>query len=358
MSDLAQALLEYGGWGLLALVLILVIINIESVEKAAGDLLSFFAWAGGGIRRRSIRSRIQGQVNQFSRSLDAEAKGLIPYNMRLEFIRAVDRAELLGQKSLVIVRIRDRKDDDRNLVHAMLAFCPVGLLPQARPYLGNPLSLAIDLTTTRKLLNRLRHYSALQYLYDHVLPQEKSEFPDLDQLCSRFDYLDERGLFTRVILREFRDFGASVESHYPQPDHAAEARNFVEYVHTVACREPGEEMVERGYKGNYISTAFVLIGTGWRIQTEGATPYLRHLRYLRSLGFRRALLAARDRSIDMAERVSYLAERGRLAKRGASKEYEAKDASGQPRKNVLIEMNILPLQSGEVPQGHLFEGYP
>jgi len=279
----------------------------------------------------------------------------MPYNMRLEFIKEIDRAELLGEKSLVIVRIRDRKDDDKNLVHAMLAFCPVGLIPQARPYLGKSLSLAVDLTTTRKLLNSLGHHSALQYLYDDVLPREKKELSDLDQLCSCFDFLDEGGLFTRVILSEFRDFGANVRSRYPQPAHAAEARSFVEYVHTVASREPGENMVEPGYRGTYISTAFVLIGRGARIEMEGATPYLKHLRYLRSLGFRRALLTGRDKSMEMAERVSYLAQKGRLAKRRPSRKYEAKDATGRSRNHVLIEMDILPPEVGEVPQGRFFE---
>jgi len=357
VGDLARALLIFGPWGLLILFAIVVITNIERVERVAGDVLGLLGWTGGAIRRRSVRTSIQGQVNEFSRSLDTEAKGLIPYNMRLEFVKEMDRAQLLSQKSLVIVRIRDRRDDDRNLVHAMLAFCPVALLPQARPYLDSSLGLAIDLTVTRNLLNRGRHYSALQYLYKDILPRGKSDFPDLDKFCSCFDYLDERGLFTRVILREFRDFGASVQSRYPQPAHAYEARSFVQYVHTVACRQPGEDMAEPGYRGAYISTAFVLIGIGERIQMEGATPYLKHLRYLRSLGFRRAFLAARDTSIDMAERVSYLAEKGTRAKRRTSKEYQGRDAFGRTRKDVLIEMSILPLQSAELPQGHLFEEY-
>lgn len=355
MDELAKGLIAYGPWGLVVLLLILIVTNLERVEKAVGFFLGLFSWAGAGIRRRSIRGRIQGDVNTFGRSIDAEVKGLMPYNMRLEFVKEMDRAELLRGEPVVIVRMRDRRDDDRNLVHAMLAFCPVGVIPQARPHLGNSLSLAIDLTLTRKLLNSLQDYSALQYLYDDVVPIMKAESPDLDGFCLTFDYLDERGLLTRAVLREFRDFGASVESHHPQQEHADEAKGFVEYVHTVASRAPGEDMVEPGYRGQYIATAFVLIGIEDRIASEGATPYLRHLRFLRLRGFKRALLAARGRSIDMAERVGYLAEKAGLAKRRTSKEYSAKDATGRRRRHCLIEMEIVPSRPGELPQTPLWE---
>lgn len=337
------------------LLLILVVTNVERVEKAAGFVLGLFSWAGAGIRRRSTRASVQGDINTFSRSIDAEVKGLMPYNMRLEFVKEVDRAELLRGEPVVVVRMRDRKDDDRNLVHAMLAFCPIGVIPQARPHLGRCLSLAVDLTLTRKLLNSLQHYSGLQYLHGAVVPAMKADWADLDGFCSTFDYLDERGLFTRVVLREFRQFGASVETRYPQQEHANEARGFVEYVHTVASRAPGEDMVEPGYRGQYIATAFVLIGIEDRIASEGATPYLRHLRFLRSRGFKRALLAARGRSIDMAERVGYLAEKAVLAKRRSSTQYQARAATGRRRRHCLIEMEIVPPRPGEFPQSPLWE---
>jgi len=40
--------------------------------------------------------------------------------MKLQFVREMDRAELLREKNLVLVRIRDRRHDDKNFVHASL----------------------------------------------------------------------------------------------------------------------------------------------------------------------------------------------------------------------------------------------
>jgi hypothetical protein len=354
MNEALQILQNWGPWGLLAAVIIFVVTNPEKAETVAGWFLGLFSWTGRGIRRASIKSKLQGQVSSFALSVDKEVKGVMPYNMRLNFIKEIDRAQLDPTKKTVIVCIKDRGSEDQNLVHAMMAFCPVGVVPQARPYLGIAMNEGINITVTRKLLNRLKHYSALKYMYEKVLPECAKGTPGLDTFCRVFDLLDENGLFTQVVLSEIRDFGARVETRYPQQSHADEAAEFVTYIYQVATKPEGDEMPEIGHLGRYITTAFVFIGTGEVMWKRGATPYLDHIRKLRSTGFEKAYLAARGAakgtdksslSIKMAERVSYLAERAKLAKRGRDMSYYATTADGVNRLQVLIELVLLPSTS-------------
>jgi hypothetical protein len=209
----------------------------------------------------------------------------------------------------------------------------------------------INITVTRKLLNRLKHHSALKYMYEEVLPACVKDTPGLDAFCRVFDVLDESGLFTRVVLSEIRDFGARVETRYPEQSHADEAAEFVNYVYQVATKPEGDEMPDVGHLGRYMTTAFVFIGTGGVMLNRGATPYLDHIRKLRDAGFEKAYLAARgwpqgsqkpSLSIKMAERVSYLAERAKLAKRGRNMHYYATTRDGANRLQVLIEMTLIP----------------
>lgn len=351
MIEALQIIREWGPWGLLLLVFIFVVTNPEKAERVGGWFLGLFSWSSKGIRHRSIKLKLQGQVSSFARSIDTEVKGSMPYNMTLKFIKESDRAELDPNKKTVIVCIKDRGSEDRNLTHAMIAFCPLGVVPQARPYLDIAMNDGISITATRKFLNYLKHYSALQYLYNEVVPACARETPGLDDFCRVFDVLDENGLFTRVVLQEIRDFGARIETRYPQESHAAEATKFVSYVYQVATRPEGEEMLDVGYLGRYIATAFVLIGTGEAMLHRGPTLYLNHIRRLRDAGFEKAYLAARGApkneaepslSIKMAERVSYLAERAKLAKRGRDSRYYATTRDRISRLHALIEMNIIP----------------
>lgn len=211
-------------WAALIAVIAYVAICPEKAEKITGWFLSLFNFGIKKLRQRSIRSSIQGNINDFSRSINRQVKGVMPYNLQLRFVQSVDRAEISPEKRMVIVRVRDTLQDDRNLVNAMMSFCSIGVIPQARQFLPEPMNAAINITMTRKLLNDLKHYSALQYLYDEVVGEADSG--DIDsqaEFCRMFDALDENGLFTHVVLEEMRDFGARIASQYPQPGHELEA---------------------------------------------------------------------------------------------------------------------------------------
>jgi hypothetical protein len=362
MAEALQLLRALGPWALLVLVIVFVATNPEKTERLAGWALGFFSWAGRGLHHRSIKVTIQGQINTFARSMDTEVEGCMPFNMRLDFVTEVDRAELEPTEQTVIVRIRDRLHDDRNIVHAMLAFCTVGVVPQARCFLQDAMNSAIDLTITRKLLNTQKHYSALHYLYNEVVPACSRAKPDLDRFCRMFDTLDEDGLFTRVVLAEVRDFGARIETRYPEESHGVEAAQFVNYVHDVGTREAHEDSASVGHLGRYIRTAFVFIGIGVKMAEARETPYMNHLRRLRAMGYEKAYLAARggsqrgetSASMEMTQYVADLAQSSKLATRGRTMRYSVMDPEGRSRETMLIEMTIIPLTRSDSTQQALF----
>lgn len=345
---------EQGVWGLLVVVVILFIILYEKLERPIAKIKDLFSWVGPGWRRRGIKADIQSRVNLFSQSVDKEVPNTMPYNMKLKFVNEIDRAELRRDKNLVLVRIRDRRHDDKNFVHAMLAFCPVGVLPASRPYLDDSLSDAIDFTITRKFLNAIQYQSALNYLYKEVIEPETAEKPELDKLCRILDRLDEQGLFTRVALRELRDFGAKVGTRYPTEAHREETVKFVGYMDVIAKKPPGEDC-DTQFQGNYISTGFVFIGTKEKIGS--VAPYLRAIQYKKGMGIERIYIQARNHYIAIAERTAYLGEKqgfGKIVRKPMH--FYATDSLGQRREYVLIEMQPIATAPFAPPeQGRLLE---
>jgi small subunit ribosomal protein S1 len=356
VTDVLSWLAHFGAWGLLIIAVILFAIFYEKLEKPIAQIQGLFYWAGASWRRRTIKGEIQSEVNSFSQSMEKEVPNTMPYKMKLQFVSDIDKTELLRDKSLVLVRIRDRRHDDKNFVHTMLAFCPVGVLPASRPYLDDSLGDAIDFTVTRKFLNTLQYQGALNYLYKDVIEPETTRNPELDKLCTILDRLDEQGLFTKVVLRELRDFGAKVGSRYPTQAHKAETRKFVTYMNSIAARAPGE-VCNTDFQGNCVSMGFMFIGTSPKIEAEGAVTYLRAIQWKKSMGLERIYIAARDWAVDLAERTSYLAERRKLAKTLKRRRYYATDSLGQRREHILIEMQpIIMTTSVALPeQGILLE---
>lgn len=355
MADVLSWLSHYGAWGLLIVIVILLIIFYDKLERPIAKAHDCFSWARASWRKRAIKADIQSHINSFCQSVDHEVPNTMPYNMKLQFVADIDRAEL-RDKNVVLVRIRDRRHDDKNFVHAMLTFCPVGVLIASRLYLDDSLSNAIDFTVTRKFLNAIQYQSALTYLHQEILEPEIAEKPELDKLCNVLDRLDEQGLFTKVILRELRDFGAKVESRYPTEAHKKETRQFVEYMDVIATRAPREDC-DTQFQGAYISMGFVFVGTAGKIQTEGLAPYLRAIQYKKGIKIERIYMAARDQYLDKAERLARLAEKrgfGKIVKKPMR--YHATNSLGQRREHIIIEMQLIPCAPFAPPeQGRLLE---
>ena len=286
--------------------------------------------------------------------MNGQVNGIMPYNVRLSFVKEIDRTELDPENHVIIVRIRDNLEDDRNLVNSMMAFCSIGVVPQSRQFLPKAMNGAIDITMTRKLLNELEHHTALKYLYDEVMTEgEDDESKERDEFCRIFDDLDESGLFTRVVLEEMRDFGARIATRFPRDWHGEEAVQFVKYVHAVATRQPGQDMQEVGHRSYYISTAFVFIGSIETMIDGGEEPYLAHVRWLRTNGYRRAYLAARGGSrvdsfrssgssvsIRMARLVAQSIQSEGTGTIQRTMQYYIPDNIGNQRTQILIEIDL------------------
>ncbi len=354
MPDLSW-LAQYGALGLLIITVFLFVIFYDKFEKPIAGIHSLLSWAGAGWRRRAVKSEIQSEVNSFSQSMEKEVPNTMPYSMKLKFVNDIDQAELLRDKSIVLVRIRDRRHDDKNFVHAMLAFCPVGVLPTSRRFLDDLLADGIDFTVIRKFLNGIQYQSAINYLYKEVIEPETKEKPELDKLCTILDRFDEQGLFTKVILRELRDFGAKVGSRYPTDAHKNETRRFVEYMDVIAKRQPGEKC-ETDFIGNCISMRLMMVGTVDTLATKGIVGYLQSIQWAKSRNIERVFIVARDRYLPEAERTAYLAQKQGLGKIvGKPKIYDATDTQGIRRKNILIEMQLVASPFATPEQGRLLE---
>jgi len=295
LGDLTNLLKVLGFTGPTGLVILLVLAYVfypEKLDQLAGRILRFFSWGGDHIRRRTAQAEIQGDINDFGRAFNKEVAGAMPYGVDIRFVKEVDRAELQPDKQSVIVRIKERSFQDENLVRAMLAYCPLGVIPHARGFLDPCLSESLDFAVTRKLLARLKHASALHYLDTVAFPEACSATEGLESMCSELDRIDEQGFLSRIVLAELRDFGATVASRKPSQEHITEATEFVKYILRAADRRPRQNLNTWGHLGQYIKVGVVTVGIRERIQTEGLNPYLYHLLRLQEAGFKKVYLEA------------------------------------------------------------------
>ena len=100
VERLAALIVQLGHLGLLAVLLYFILFQPERLDVWRAHTLRFFGWAGTTWRRRQIKSDLQGHINWFCKTIDREAPGTMPYNLKLQFVN--------GKRSGLLARARAR----------------------------------------------------------------------------------------------------------------------------------------------------------------------------------------------------------------------------------------------------------
>ena len=93
--------------------LIYGILNPDKVEKWAALLSRLFTWTGQRMQKKYIALDIQGQINSFSRRLNNQAHGSMPYPVSLKWVRETDKATFIMNNE-VVVRMALHTNQDIN----------------------------------------------------------------------------------------------------------------------------------------------------------------------------------------------------------------------------------------------------
>lgn len=229
--------------GALFVILLLIFLNPEKAQIWSSHILGWFASTSSFIERNALTGRIQGTVNQFAKGLDKEGGGILPYSLKIDWVRNADREALLKQEGLVIVRLGYSNDKwEKALAAAMLTFCSKALIPSARPYLSRNLLRSIDFTATKKMLTQSEATGSVDYFVNEILRPEIEVDNKLCQTCQTMDRLDDEGYFSRVVLRELQDFGRKLYPRTPEGMATLESEEFISFITQIVEKAPEEDV--------------------------------------------------------------------------------------------------------------------
>lgn len=252
-----------------------MITHPEKVEIWSSLTYRLFAWVNSKMECRYIASDIQGKVNLFSKSLSKDAENLIPYGLKIEWVKETEKEAFL-KDGQIIVRMQHHGNQDKNFVNAIMAYVPKAVVPQARTYLHETISKSIDFTIMKKILMSQQGNSALDYFNSSIFTPESKRDDLLRYYCSKMERLDERGMFTRMLLQEFLSLARKVYPKYPNDQIFEETSNFTDFLENIAGKEPGED-VPLQFEGKYINAAIIIVAKSDVISYAGIEPYINRI---------------------------------------------------------------------------------
>jgi hypothetical protein len=235
------------------------------------------AWIARGLsfwktgEKSAVALKIQQSLNSAQEEINSEAKGIIPYPAKVEWIEKPSYLDTNDE--VVVIRMKEHEENPRNVAYAVIDYITKGMIPYSRPYIEKPIQTAIDSTMVKKILLE-RDKGSLDYFLTNVLNKALGE-EGVQHYMNVMNNLDERGLFTRVYLEEVKELGLEL---YPTPNQDAvlETKEYVEHLKILATRKRGELDTANPYIGRKIRVAYILIAETEKLERRGFMPYIQY----------------------------------------------------------------------------------
>ena len=281
-------------------------------------------------------------VNQFAKKFDRESLGIMPCSLKIEWVKEIDKEAILKEEGMVLVKLGHHHDDlQRALALAMLMFCGESLIQMSRPYLSNVLVRSLDLVTTKKMLNESKEKGSVDYLINNVIKPEIENDSNLKEKCQNMEVLDDRGLFSRVLLRELQELGRELYPKTPLGSETKESDEFVDFLMQIANKGQ-DEYVELFFKENWIRIAFILVARAEVIAERGFTPYIDRLAKLQKREAKTVYIHGMRDNINYTQKIAELAQEKGLGNIAQISKFKTRVTSGRliPAICITFSMNL------------------
>lgn len=233
------------------LIIYLFVLHQEKGEKLVGWLASLVAWISKKAERTATANKIQSKIDSFVTSINTEVEGLLPLGLKVRWIAPDLSREAFVENDRVVVLLGYHQNQDENLTRATFLYMNKAVIPGARPHIDRKLGQSIDLMMTKKaLFSFIEDRSSLNHFIESVLRPQTDADPDLKEFCGIIDAVDERGLFTRVLLRELMELGIRRAGITETGDTVFETNEFSKLLKRVAEKERGVDVDPTFIKSN------------------------------------------------------------------------------------------------------------
>jgi len=270
------------------------------VEKLASLFYKLFSSFSINLEKAHISKDIQFKLNSYRKEMNKECEDLVPYKTEIKFVRPTSiRHEIIKyrDKKLIII-MKNKKNQDENFIKAALISTEKSLIPNARRYIDNQLMRSIDLQYVKNLIVSNKKI-LINYFIDKCLGPELKDNEDLEETLRILQKLSERGVFTRILLQELKEYGMNFYPALSVKEHLNEPKAFYESLKDLANKEHQID-INLDFIGEHIKVSPILIGRPQVIFRGGGVdigPYINWIFKCEELGAKTAYLLAMGKNI-------------------------------------------------------------
>ena len=260
-------------------ILYFVIKHYETFEKLISRISKAFRWLGASARRNYISKDLQGYINSFTKETENNAFGskILPFGVKIQWLRE-EKKEIRVEEGDVIIRLGYGLDQNRNFVEALMLYMSEAFLPYSKMFMDGDLFEACKLIMARKITTT-RSVETTRFFLDKCFRPATEENVNLSKYSEKLEPIDNKGLLTSILLREFTELGDRLVGILPKESIYSETRDFLNFLYNIAEGNKYEE--DTGMKppllfiSKYLRVGVVLVA---KLETKEKYGFTAHFK--------------------------------------------------------------------------------
>ncbi len=247
----------------------------EVLDKWLSLLFKLIKFLWKGADKQIVKYGIQSTINGYVAKLNKEVPNLDAQRVEIKWIDDNITPEQFLKSGALVLRMHKSTNKNINIVNATYTFVSHEVVKKAKTYLANYQKDAIDLFVSYKVLERAGHDLMDAFVQEYLRGGLEKE--SIDKLYSKFERIDNSGLFFPVFITEMTFLGEKIFGKGVA--HAKiykEVDDLISFLLNLSNRKTGEySTLEHG--GEYSKFAIRIVGKQYKIEDEGKRVYVNNI---------------------------------------------------------------------------------
>lgn len=235
--------------------------------------------------RKVISKNLDYKITSISKRINNESDGILPFGLRIIW-RDVDKIDSYVKSNDVLIVLKKDDVNDKNIINACCAYVPKALLPKSRNCINSKILQSLDHFIIKSILASGTYDSAYNFYIKNIFSELIRNDALFDNYIRNFNKLNEIGIFTRLLLEEYRRLGVKLYGTYQEQNYLQESIEFLYFLELFAARSPGDT-TRLIFNGDIIKIGIVLIAKKWTLDTYGINAYFTRIEQFADKGMQR-----------------------------------------------------------------------
>lgn len=365
--DISTLILLFKQYGLPCLIMAIFLFLVISLLRILLDENQSALWRGRLYRaafsvsrkreheKKFISNDINGRINLARNKLHF-GRELLPKSVKVEWIEGTNGKTYDLKEGEFVVCLNPARHQEINIVRLATAVAERTSLIGIRGIVEKPLTRAIDLNLVKNILCQLKNKRILDWFLSEEYQPSIQRDANLLTWNGKIAEIDEKGLFTRILLIELDSFAKKIFGMAHKPFMAGEVEGLVNFLYRIATKQIGQEVpLDCIYA--YIKIGVVLVADTSKILSGGIERYVKVVNHLLNkkintvyiIIFEKEWLReidpkAEEEFTNLVQNLDDTILQSSLINKDFELKYSCMDALGRRRGAKCIRYTIQPLQ--------------